>query len=176
MPVREFLEQPRNTAVHNLLFEKRLPVGTKTLFGKGLKFCLRARTPYNKLQKTIDRFNNDARRVHFWIRNPKPEEEKQQYNPNLYFKSETVFSPDSPELEEILEDFSSSLYKAERRWRSRHHPNLTPRQYQLLIYFSDSDEYIVIEADKTQWYVSLNENTTSAGRPKNTWAMQKFTN
>ena len=125
MPVREFLNHPKNTAVHNLLFEKPLPVGTKPLFGKGSKFCLRARNPTNKLQDTIDRFNNDVRRVNYWIRNPKPEEEKQQYNPKLYFKSATVFSPNSPELEEILDDFASSFCKAERRWRSRHHPNLT---------------------------------------------------
>ena len=148
MPVREFLEQPRNTAVHNLLFEKPLPAGTKTLFGKGLRFCLRSRTPANKLDDTIDRYNNDMRRTNFWIQNPQPEGCENVYNPKLYFRSATVFNPNSPELEEILEDFASSLRKAERRWRSRNHPNLTPRQYQLLLYFRESDEYIIIEADK----------------------------
>ena len=148
MPVRYLLEQPRNTAVHNLLFEKPLPAGTKTLFGKGLRFCLRSRTPANKLEDTIDRYNNDMRRDNFWIRNPQPEGCENIYNPKLYFKSATVFGPNSPELEEILEDFASSLRKAEKRWRSRNHPNLTPRQYQLLLHFRESDEYIIIEADK----------------------------
>ena len=148
MPVREFLEQPRNTAVHNLLFKKELPAGTKPLFGKGLKFCLRARTPANKLTNTIDRFNNDMRRTNFWLQNPQPEDSERTYNPKLYFKSETVFSPNSPELERILEDFASSLRKAERRWRSRNHPNLTPRQYSLLRWYRDSDGYIIIETNK----------------------------
>ena len=148
MPVRDLLEQRCNTAVHNLLFEKPLPAGTKTLFGKGLRFCLRSRTPANKLEDTIDRYNNDMRRDNFWIRNPQPEGCENIYNPKLYFKSATVFGPNSPELEEILEDFASSLRKAEKRWRSRNRPNLTPRQYQLLLYFGESDEYIIIEADK----------------------------
>ena len=47
-----------------------------------------------------------------------------------------------------MEDFASSLRKAEKRWRSRKHPNLTPRQYQLLLHFRESNEYIIIEADK----------------------------
>ena len=98
MPVREFLEQPRNTAVHNLLFEKPLPAGTKTLFGKGLRFCLRSRTPANKLNNTIDRYNNDMRRTNYWLQNPQPEGCENIYNPKLYFTSETVFNPNSQEL------------------------------------------------------------------------------
>ena len=88
------------------------------------------------------------RRANYWILNPQPEGCENIYNPKLYFKSATVFGPNSPELEEILEDFASSLRKAEKRWRSRNRPNLTPRQYQLLLYFRESDEYIIIEADK----------------------------
>ena len=148
MPVRDLLEQPRNTAVHNLLFEKPLPAGTRTLFGKGLRFCIRSRTPANKLYNTTSRFNNDIRRANFWIQNPQPEGCENTYNPKLYFRSETVFSPNSPELEEILEDFATSLRRAEKRWRSRNSPNLTPRQCRLLIYFRESDTYIIIEADK----------------------------
>ena len=47
-----------------------------------------------------------------------------------------------------MEDFASDVRKAEKRWRSRNHPNLTPRQYQLLLYFKESNKYIIIEADK----------------------------
>ena len=113
-----------------------------------MRFCLRSRTPANKLSDTINRFNNNIRRANFWIQNTQPEGCENTYNPKLYFKSATVFGPNSPELERILEDFASSLRKAEKRWRSRNHPNLTPRQYKLLLCFKESDEYIIIEADK----------------------------
>ena len=142
---------PKNTAVHNLLFRKPLPAGAKTLFGKGLKFCLRGNTPTNKLQSTIDRYNNDARRTNYWLKNPQPDQDsdgKPKYNPKMYFRSETKFGADDPDIEEILEDFSSDLRRAERRWRSHHRPNLTPRQHQLLLTLKNSDDYIVIEADK----------------------------
>ena len=148
MPARDVFEQPRNKAVHNLLFEQPLPVGTKTLFGNGLNFCLRASVPTNKLEDTTDRYGNDVRRAGYWLKNPQPDECKKQYNPKMYFRSETVFKPNDDDIEERLERFFSSLWRAQKRWRSRHRSNLTPRMYDLLIFFKDSDVYIIIEADK----------------------------
>jgi len=148
MPAREVFEQPRNKAVHNLLREQPLPVGTKTLFGNGLNFCLRARVPSNKLKETIDRYENDVRRVSYWLKNPQLDELKKKYNPKMYFKSATIFNPNDDDIEECLERFTSSLWRAQKRWHFRHPANLTPRMYGLLIYFNDSDTYIVIEADK----------------------------
>ena len=148
MPAREVFEQPRNKAVHNLLFEQPLPVGTKTLFGNGLNFCLRASTPTNNLEETIDRYGNDAHRRSYWLKNPQPEELKPQYNPKMYFRSATIFKPNDDDVEERLERFFTSLRRAQKRWRSRHRPNLTPRMYKLLLSFKEHDVYIVIEADK----------------------------
>ena len=66
----------------------------------------------------------------------------------MYFRSETVFKPNDDDIEERLERFFSSLWRAQKRWRSRHRSNLTPRMHDLLIFFKDSDIYIIIEADK----------------------------
>ena len=147
-PARDFFEQPRNKAVHNLLFERELPVGTKTLFGNGLNFCLRGRTPTNKLQDTIDRFENDVRRTNYWLKNPKPPDQQKKYNPKMYFRSETTFGPNDDDVEECLAGFSQDLWRAQKRWRGRHPPNLTPRMFHLLNQFKKCDTYIVIEADK----------------------------
>ena len=120
IPARDVFEQPRNKAVHNLLFEQPLPVGTKTLFGNGLNFCLRASVPTNKLEDTTDRYGNDVRRAGYWLKNPQPDECKKQYNPKMHFRSETVFKPNDDDIEERLERFFSSLWRAQKRWRSRH--------------------------------------------------------
>ena len=148
MSLREYDSIPRNRTCHNLLTTLPLPTGTKALLGNGLNFCLRNKLPTNKLSSTLDRFANDVRRTHFCCDRPLPEDADSTYNPKLYIKSTYLFKKASPDIEKCLANLTAALNTAQARYKKGRPPNLTPRQYSLLVFFKNSDLYIVIEANK----------------------------
>jgi len=67
-----------------------MPHDIQSLLGLGLSYCLQTPKPNNKLEDTLDRFENDVRRILFFVHNPQPEENKDviTYIPGMYIKSD----------------------------------------------------------------------------------------
>ena len=85
-----------------------MPPGTKSLLGLGLKYCIKRPRPTNKLDKTIDRFKNHVRHIHFFKMNPM-EEDNGQYIPGLYIKSGWDPPLASDTIEDCIVNFERAL-------------------------------------------------------------------
>ena len=152
MPVQDYLSRPSNMACHNYCEPKSsMPQGVKSLLGLGLRYCIRAPKPSNDLDKTIERFKNDARRISHFIFNPPDVEEDRgvQYIPELYIKSDWI-PPESVSktIERCIKSFESTLREQQSRYNKPRLSNLLPRQWQLTKTLKTNDEFISIEADK----------------------------
>jgi len=61
--------------------------GTKSLLGLGRKYCIQVSRPTNQFKKTLDQFQENARRIAFFKANPPDEESPYNYITGLYIKS-----------------------------------------------------------------------------------------
>jgi len=95
-------------AYHDYCTIKPMPPGTKSLLGLGLKYCIKRPRPTNKLDKTIDRFKNHVRHIHFFKMNPM-EEDNGQYIPGLYIKSGWDPPLASDTIEDCIVNFERAL-------------------------------------------------------------------
>ena len=73
-----------NATCHNLCKKTRLPVGTRSLLSKGLKFCPTRSRPTNNTKKTMKRFKRDIRRIAYHYYNPPKKKPGVRYIPGLY--------------------------------------------------------------------------------------------
>jgi hypothetical protein len=62
-------KQPKNLTFHNLCKENSLPIGSKTLLGLNLKFCLSANTLPNDIKQTVLRMARSIRIRYFLLDN-----------------------------------------------------------------------------------------------------------
>ena len=85
MGVEEFLARPRNMACHNLLVSNKLPVGTNSLLGYNLNYCIQSSTATKSTTNTFTRLTEDIRRIYAFKDSPPLDED---YIPKLYIKSE----------------------------------------------------------------------------------------
>jgi len=130
-----------------------MPPGTKSLLGLGLNYCIQSPKSSNELDKTIERFKTDVRRVSFFVHNPPEENEKDAdtitYIPELYIKG-TWEPPKSvdPDVEKCIESFEHDLRLQQSRYNIPRPSNLQPRQWELSSTLKFHDMFIAIEADK----------------------------
>ena len=98
-----------------------MPPGIKSLLGLGLNYCIQTPKPSNELDKTIEQFKTDVRRVSFFMHNPPEENEKDAdkitYIPELYIKG-TWEPPKSvdPDVEKCIESFEHDLHLQQSRY------------------------------------------------------------
>ncbi|KAL3790505.1 hypothetical protein ACHAWO_010636 [Cyclotella atomus] len=133
-------------ACHNLLSNLPLPAGTARLLGLGLNYCLKHPSITHTTQETYNRLIGDLRRM-YALRNAG---ESDEYIPSLYIKSNYRFKAASDEIEEAAENFrdaitSEQLLRSRKKKPSR---NLSHRQLDLVRFFKDNDQYIVVQGDK----------------------------
>lgn len=144
-----FYSRATNMTCHNYCNPpSAIPIGVKSLLGLGLKYCIKAPRPTNKLDTTIDRFKNDVRRISFWKFNPPEEEEGTTYIPELYIKGNWEPRDSTVEIEKCITNFECDLRAKQKRYNKPTLSNLKKSQWEQTKTLKNHDEYIVIEADK----------------------------
>jgi len=97
-----------------------MPHVIKSLLGLGLNYCIQTPKPNNKLDETLNRFQNDVRRISFFVHNPQPEEENGNgttYISELYIKSD--WAPPSsvdPDIEDCISNFRKEMSHHQSRY------------------------------------------------------------
>ena len=147
MPENLFYNQPKNNSIF-VYTDSKLPPGSKSLLGLGLKFCVKTKHPTNKLEDTIKRFEKDIR-TKDWLRREQPEDDE-TFNPKIYLRNPMWEPPDAvDEVEEALVNFKDRLTQEQAKYQAlRSRPNLTPLQTSAMTALKDNNRFIVIPADK----------------------------
>ena len=135
-------------ACHDYCIINPMPVGTRSLLGLGLKYCLKKSRPTNRLDKTIEDFKNNSRRIAYFHKNPREPEEESTYNKDLYLKKSWEAPEASEEVEECLTNFERELCRRQVKYKRLTLSNLTLSQWKLTEQLNNNDYHIVIEADK----------------------------
>ena len=153
--IHDFVSRPTNMACHNYLVHHPLPLGTFDLLGLGLNYCITSKE-IKTTKKSFKRFTADARRKLYFATNGPQEKDGRAYGPSyiplLYIKSDTIWKPTDPELEEAILSFQSAIEAAQRTnsRRRKLHPNFSHSQWVLLHYLRRHEKYIVVQADKNR--------------------------
>lgn len=149
MTARAYFSRITNITCHNFCEPPDLmPTGVKSLLGLGLKYCIKAPKPTNKIDKTIERLRDDVRRI-AWLRfNPQHEDPETTYIPGLYLKTDWKADPTFPEIEKCLDNFETEIRRTRVRYNQPTLSNLTATQWKLSKSLKTHDEFISIEADK----------------------------
>ncbi len=89
-----------------------MPAGAKHLIGLGLKYCIKRARPTKNIVKSIERFNNNVRRIAFFKFNPKENDDNNNddYIPGLTIPSGFTFDYSTTEIEKCLANFERDLY------------------------------------------------------------------
>ena len=124
-----------------------MPPGTKSLLGLSLNYCIKCPHPTNKLDKTINRFKNNVRRLHFFKMNL-IEEDNDDYITGLYIKSDWGPPLASDKIEDCIINFKRELQHRQSYYNKPSLSNLTPRYWKLVDELQSYDDHLTIEADK----------------------------
>ena len=146
----EFFSRPKTTTTHNYCKDKKMPFGTRSLLGLGLKYAIKRPRPTNKLGSTMERLRRDVRRISFFKENPPEEDDdaKPRYIPGLYIKSDWEPPEARGYIEACLNNFEKELRIQQSAYNRPTPSNLIPDQWYLVHYRRRNDECIIIEADK----------------------------
>ena len=136
-----------NMACHNLLQSNPLPVGTNTLLGLNLNYCIKPSTTTKTTTKTFDRMTEDIRRIYAFSQSPPDDSD---YIPKLYIKSDYVFKPASREIEKAIVNLKNAIKSEQLQINQRRKPtpNLSYGKWNLINKFRWNDNYIVVHGDK----------------------------
>jgi hypothetical protein len=140
--------RPTNMSCHNYCEDVPPPPGTRALLSLGLKYCVRYPRPTNNINSSLNRLENDVRRIFTFLNK---QEEDNNYIPQLYIRSDHIFKPlkdDGKEIEDALTLFRSTISAEQRRYRRPRSSNLHPLQWRLIKCLKSNNYFIVIEADK----------------------------
>ena len=128
MTPQQYYSRTINMAYHDYSIINPMPVGTRSLLGLGLKYCLKKPRPTNRFDKTIEDFKNNSRRIAYFHENPREPTEENTYNKDLYLKSHWEAPEASEEIEECLTKFERELYRCQARYKRLTLSNLTSSQ------------------------------------------------
>ena len=136
-----------NMACHNLLQLNSLPVGTNTLLGLNLNYCIKPSTTTKTTTKTFERLTEDIRRIYAFSQSPPDDDE---YIPKLYIKSDWRFKSASREIEQALTNFRIAVQSEQLQLNQRCKPirNLSYGKWNLIQSFRWNDHYIIVHGDK----------------------------
>ena len=104
MPQQSY-SQATNMACHDYCIINPMPVGTRSLVGLGLEYCIEKLRPTNQMDKTVDSSRNYARRIAFFRDNPQEETEGTIYIKELYIKSNWEAPKARVEVEQCVTNF-----------------------------------------------------------------------
>ena len=137
--------QVSNRSCHNLLRNLDLPPGTVRLLGLNLNYCVKPPTINSMIESTFKRLPNDIRRMYHL-----KDVQGGNYIPSLYLNSDFKFDPASDRLEKSLEQFTLNIKSAVKLLQQRRNvtPNLPPYLMDLMLWFKDHNDYIIVEGDK----------------------------
>jgi hypothetical protein len=161
LPPTDF-KQPKNLTFHNLSKSEPLPIGSKSLLGLNLKFCLSARTLPNDINRTILRMARTIRTRHFLLENNL--NLNSTYEKQIYVKNTAWHPPPAPiAIEDKLTAFEKALKQKhqalEFKNRYRNLSNLTPIQARVLQQLKNNSRIVIKPSDKNLGPTVL--NTTS---------------
>ena len=136
-----------NMTCHNLLQLNKLPVGTNTLLGLNLNYCIKSSTTTKTTAETFERMTEDVRRIYAFSQSPPNDAD---YIPKLYIKSEWRFKSASREIKEALFNFQNAIKSEQLLLNQRRKPtrNLSYGKWNLIQKFRWNDDYIIIYGDK----------------------------
>ena len=165
-PPELYFNQPSNKSV--FIFTNRcLPPGTHSLLNLGLKFCIRANRPTNKLDQSFKQFTRNARIQH-WLLNLSDEQKQAMedgddtpFNSKLYLQNPWWDPPEaSEEVEAAIANFQATLTAKQRVYQIKSlKPNLTRLQLSALRALKNHDHLIVVEADKNMGVAIFDRDT-----------------
>lgn len=148
MSEEEWSSRPTNMACHNLLRDGvSLPVGTNTLLGLGLNYCIKTPHTRKTTEHTFSRLAEDVRRL-YHLRDAMDGD----WIPSLYVKSGYKFEPAPEEFEDGLINFKRAIISKQqevaRRRCNRIHRNIKYSKWNLIQFYRKNDQYIVVDGDK----------------------------
>ena len=151
MTPTEFYGSPYNSTFHNLCKKTPIPPGTRSLMGKGLKFCPTRPRPTNNVNKSLKRFRNDLRRMAFFYFNPPRKKPGIHYIPGLYLKSKWTAPLAYRRIEKCISNFQNEYRRRCLSFqKERSLTNLTPRQWGAISQLKNNDDVMAVETDKNQ--------------------------
>ena len=147
MPKNLFFNQPKNNSTF-IFTTNPLPPGTQSLLNLGLKFCIKSKQPTNKLNETLNRFENNVR-TKAWILEQNFND-NEHFNHKLYIKNPMWIPPTAKNnIENALAKFREKLSEQQHKFQQkRSRTNLTPLQKSALRTLQNNNKFIVVEADK----------------------------
>ena len=148
-PHTYFTDKITNSAFHNLAPGISLPYGTKSLLGKGMKFCIRTPLPRHNINSTITRLQRSVR-LRQWLIETERLDENDGYNKKLYIKSKWPPPKTNPTLEFRMRQFRDNLQTelATIKSSSRRSANLNDMELQALKQNRKRKDIIFLQADK----------------------------
>ena len=125
MTPQQYYSRATNMACHDYCIINPMPVGTRSLLGLGLKYCLKKPCPTNCLGKTIEDFKNNSRHIAYFHENPREPKEESTYNKDLYLKKSWEAPEASEEVEECLRNLERELRRCQVKYKRPTLSNLT---------------------------------------------------
>ena len=151
-PPEIYFSQPKNKAIFNLTTTatNTLPPGTHLLLALGLKFVIKAGWPANKIQASLERFENNVRTKYCM------QGVSGSFDPRIYLKNPDWDPPQaSDKVEAALSSFRARMITAAAAHYKYSRPNLSCLQNSALRELANHDKYIVIWADKNMGVVIM---------------------
>jgi hypothetical protein len=141
-PTWYYFSKPSNTACHNLCTTKVPPHNYRALLSLGLNFCPRPRYSTHDMQEACERFRRDINTQIFMSHM------QQKDVPSLFLRSKWEPPPWSipPSLARRTANFTAAITRDFTKKKTR--SNLLPFQRRLLSDLRNSQEFIIVQADK----------------------------
>ena len=122
-------------------------MGTRSLLGLGLTFCVQRPYPTNQLSKSIKHFKTDVR-LQYTFLGSEDEELDNQYIKKLYVKSKWEHPQATSRIEDHCDRFESCLKKELAKYQRQSPSNLSNLQFKVSNLLKIHNNIIVIPSDK----------------------------
>jgi hypothetical protein len=151
----QYFSSPSNMAFHNLCLNAQTPPGTEFLLGLGLKYCIEAPRPYQRLASSILRIQRSVR-LHFAFKDEDSDtddkyeeaESRVKYIPSLYRPSDWQPPPAPDNAEHAMSKFDEKMNVLIRALPRSRRYNLNRSQQHCLGDLAHRQDLIVFPTDK----------------------------
>lgn len=160
-PTAIYFSIPQNISFHNLCKKIAIPIGSNNLLGLGHKFILQQYKPRNLLNKSIESFKREARLKHFFYEET-PSDSNNTFTDTpkkLYIKSDWEPPMGNKILETKLSNFATALRNKRIILPQKRCTNLNNLQLHVLKQLKNSNDIIVLLADKNLGPVLMDKDT-----------------
>ena len=137
--------QISNKSCHNLLRRLNLPPSTSQLLDRNLNYCVKSSSINSTIEAAFQRLLNDIRRMYHL-----KDVLGGNYIPSLYLNTDFKFDPASDRLEKAIQQFTLKIKSTLKLLQPRRKvtSNLPPYFFDLMLWFKDNNDYIVVEGNK----------------------------